>query len=132
MEEELDPFSDLQLAPQLGDACGPLLEKAKDFKVCTGDNKTIYLTIYMCKRGLQNRPSFVWSRRLGGDKAAPCWRVLITKRNADLQGRFFHGAIACNAIVCAFNPAVSNTVQCALILQSLLRLLNVGIRPAGC
>ena len=52
--------------PSLGDACGPLLEKAKDFALCTGDKKTVYLNYMrvMCKRGLQNRPSCAWSSRL--------------------------------------------------------------------
>ena len=100
-----DPFPDLHLTPQLGDACGPLLEKAKDFNLGTGNRNTIYFNCVrvMCKRGLNNRPSCVWSSRLGGDEAAPCWRT------ADLQWKILNGAIACNAIVCVFNPCVSNT-----------------------
>ena len=73
-----DPFWDLHLNPQLDDKCGSLLEKAKVFSLCTGNKKTIYFNRVrvMCKRGLKNRPWCVWNSRLGGDKAAPCWRVL--------------------------------------------------------
>ena len=55
----------------------------------------------------------MWSSRLGGDKAAPGWKVvykpLTTKRTADLQWGILHSAIACYAIVCVFNPSVLNT-----------------------
>ena len=107
-----DPFPDLHLTPQIGDNCGPLLKKAKDFNLRRRQQKTIYFNCVrvMCKRGLNNRPLCVWSSRLGGDEAVPCWRVLfkslITKGTADLLWRILHGSIACNAIVCVFNPLV--------------------------
>ena len=55
-----DPYPDLHLSPQLGEACGPLLVKAKDFNLCTDDKKTIHFNCVrvICKRRLNNRP---WS-----------------------------------------------------------------------
>nr|BAC82605.1 pol-like protein [Tetraodon nigroviridis] len=110
-----DPFPDLYLTPRLGDTSGPLLEKARELNLHTGDKKAIYLNCVRAthRARLNHRPPTVWSSRLGGDGGAPCWRVLykppIQKRTADLQWRLLHGAIACNAVVSAFSSAVSNT-----------------------
>lgn len=47
-----DPFSDLRLTPQLGDASGPLLGKAQELNLRTGYKKTMYLD---CVRVIHRR-----------------------------------------------------------------------------
>ena len=54
------PFPRSVSDPQLGDACGLLLEK--DFNLCTGDKKTMYFNCVrvICKRGLATSPVCIW------------------------------------------------------------------------
>uniref|UniRef100_A0A3B4YCM3 Ig-like domain-containing protein n=1 Tax=Seriola lalandi dorsalis TaxID=1841481 RepID=A0A3B4YCM3_SERLL len=107
------PFPNLQLTPQLGEASGPLLERATTVSLHSNNKKTLYNNCVkvICRKDLEKRTECAWSRRIG-DGVAPCWEILYTppikKQTAHLQWRDLHGAIACNAVVSVMNPALSN------------------------
>ncbi|TWW75350.1 Transposon TX1 uncharacterized 149 kDa protein ORF 2 [Takifugu flavidus] len=99
-----EPFLEIKLVAHLGDLDGPLLRVTKAFFLHTVDKKTLYQNCVkvLNRRGLSNRSASMWTDRLGGDGARPCWRVLyklpVSKRSGDLQWRILHGASALNVL----------------------------------
>lgn len=74
-----DPFPEVMLVAHFGDPDGPLLRSPKTFSLHTVDKKTLYRNCVkvLNRRGLSPKSASVWTDRLGGDGACPCWRVLV-------------------------------------------------------